>query len=973
MDMIGKTILHYKIESRLGEGGMGVVYRATDNKLGRQVALKFLPAFVSQRPEEKERFLREARTASALDHPNISTIFEVNEAEGMIFYSMSLVEGLTLKDLRNRGPVTHKQIIEIGIQLADGLAHAHDRDVIHRDIKPQNIMVTSNGHAILLDFGLAKLGMQESMSGSTSTAGTAAYISPEQAQGQPALPQSDLFSLGVVMYELTCGSAPFTGDHPAALMYAIVHEEAPSLAERAPGAPEGLIRIIKKMMSTDPGDRHSSASELGEELRSLARDLEFSSHSGNVRTFKKRESQMSWRSVIVAGIAVLALGVWSAVMLDSGGQSAAPRAADRYDLAVMYFDDLTGSETSSNAGRMVTELLITGLSGSKDMKVLSSQRLYDILKQMGHGNREDIDRAVATDVARSAQARNMITGTIATVGNRTRLLANVINVSTGEVVIAESVEGTDLFSMVDTLTARVRRYMGVRGFQMSDAGTMVSVRDATTSSEEAYQHYLIGIDAYYQLDWQPALAHFDSAIALDSNFSIAYLRAGIASYSSNQVGRGQRYLLHGLRAVENGTLPPRESLMVSAFALMVDNNFRGAIAIFEEVITEFPDDKEAYFWAGNFMRGTGDTKGGIERMKQSLDLDPTYPFPLLELIAAYTDLNDIPSAIRMAERYLNVRPDEMQPRLKLADLYVRVGQFEQARNEYEAARETSPGSFRVAKSLVRYFARIGHTDSILGTLTPFLTDRSNPTELTAANDLLGASQFLDGQFQKSFATYAAVATLQREIGDSIAVAKHLLNMASRYLALGETDSAQTVFDRAYRIDDQNLRFSQIPFRVAALNGDMERARDIRDRLMERYAKVINESALKQARLGFDAQLAYIDGDYAEALKKMLLIRELSQDPDDYSLWIGRSYLEIGDAEKARAELEHSTVRYRPFSDNGYWLYSWYYLGQAHEGLGNRGDAVKAYRKFLHYWGKADRKLPEIKEARERLIELASAS
>lgn len=373
------------------------------------------------------------------------------------------------------------------------------------------------------------------------------------------------------------------------------------------------------------------------------------------------------------------------------------------------------------------------------------------------------------------------------------------------------------------------------------------------------------------------------------------------------------------------------------------------------------------------MRSTGDTKGGIEHMKHSLELDPTYPFPLLNLIAAYTDLDDIPSAIRMAERYLNVRPSEMQPRLTLADLYVRVGQFEQARSEFEAAREISPGSYSVAESLVGYFARTGHTDSILGTLTPFLTDRSNPTEMMAANDLLGASQFLDGQFQKSFATYAAVAAVQREIGDSIEVAAHLMNMAGRYLALGETDSAQSVFDRAYRIDDRNLRFSQIPFRVAAKNGDVERARDIRDRLMERYAKIINESALKQARLGFDAQLAYIDGDYAEALKKMLLVRELSQDPDDYSLWIGRSYLEIGDADKARAELEHSTVRYRPFSANGYWLYSWYYLGRAHEELGNRGNAVQAYRKFLHYWGNADRKLPEIKDARERLIELASAS
>lgn len=973
MDMIGKTILHYTIESRLGEGGMGVVYRATDNKLGRQVALKFLPAFVSQRPEEKERFLREARIASALDHPNIATIFEVNESEGKIFYSMSLVEGLTLKDLRNRGPVTHKQIIKIGMQLADGLAHAHDRDVVHRDIKPQNIMVTPDGRAILLDFGLARVGMQESMSGTTSTAGTAAYISPEQAQGQQALPQSDLFSLGVVMYELTCGSAPFTGDHPAALMYSIVHEDPPPLGERAPSAPEGLIRIIEKLMHRDPGKRYRNAADLGEELRSLARELDFSSYSGNVRTFKKRESQMSWRSVIVAGMAVLALGVWSATMLDSGGRGTAPRAADRYDLAVMYFEDLTGSEDRSQAGRMVTELLITGLSGSRDIKVLSSQRLYDILKQMGRMDRGDIDRAVATDVARSAQARNMITGTIATVGGRTRLLANIINVSTGEVVIAESVEGTDLFSMVDTLTARVHRYIGGRGIRSTDAGTVVSVRDATTRSEEAYQHYLTGIDAYYQLEWKPALAQFDSAIALDSNFSIAYLRAGIASYSSNQAGRGQQYLMHGLRAVENATLPPRESLMVSAFALLVDNDVQGAISIFEEIITEFPDDKEAYFWSGNFLRSTGDTKGGIERMKHALELDPTYPFPLLNLIAAYTDLDDIPSAIRMAERYLNVRPGEMQPRLTLADLYVRVGQFDQARREYEAAREITPDSYRIAAAMVTYFARTGFTDSIPETLRPFLTDRSNPTDMTAANALLAATQFLDGQFQKSFKTYSTAAAFEREIGDSLAVARHLLAMASRYLSLGDTDSAQSAFDRAYRIDPNNLKLNQIPFRIAAKNGDMDRARDIRDRLLGRYAKIINESALKQARLGFDAQLAYIEGDYAGALKKMLLVRELSQDPDDYSLWIGRSYLEIGQAEEARAELEHSTVRYPPLAANGYWIHSWYYLGRAHEDLGNRGTAEQAYRKFLHYWGSADRKLPEILDARERLNELDSAT
>jgi serine/threonine protein kinase len=228
MDMTGSQISHYQIEERLGEGGMGVVYRALDTKLGRKVALKFLPAFVSQKEEEKARFLHEARTTSGLDHPNIATIYEVNEADDKIFYAMQLVEGVTLKDLRRQGPVTNKQIIQLATQVADGLAHAHDRDVVHRDIKPQNIMVTREGRAIILDFGLAMLLTQESVSGETSTAGTAAYISPEQAQGDPATPQSDLFSLGVVLYELVAGQPPFLGDHPAALVYSIVHEDPPS-------------------------------------------------------------------------------------------------------------------------------------------------------------------------------------------------------------------------------------------------------------------------------------------------------------------------------------------------------------------------------------------------------------------------------------------------------------------------------------------------------------------------------------------------------------------------------------------------------------------------------------------------------------------------------------------------------------------------------------------------------------------------
>lgn len=439
------------------------------------------------------------------------------------------------------------------------------------------------------------------------------------------------------------------------------------------------------------------------------------------------------------------------------------------------------------------------------------------------------------------------------------------------------------------------------------------------------------------------------------------------------MGRGQRYFRHGLRAVERGSFPPRESLMVTAFALLIENNFQGAISTWNEIIAEFPDDKEAYFWSGSMMYEMGDSRGGIALMKRALEIDPAYPFPLMTLMEAYIDLDDIPSAIRMSERYLNIRPDEMPPHLALAELYVRVGQFEQARSEYATAREIDPESIHVVRSMVSYFARIGQTDSIKESLRPFLTDRSNPRAMASANDRMGAALFLNGQFKESFRTFSSLVTMERSIGDSLAVARHLGKMASRYLLLGETDSAQSVFDRAYKIDPENFSLNDLPVRIAIKSGDVERARDLSNRFMDRILRILDEDGAERIRARQNTLFAYHAGDYAAALTEMLLIRELSQDPDDYSFWIGRSYLETGEAEKAKAELEHSTVRYDPLSTSGYWLYSWHYLGRAHEDLGNRGEATRAYRKFLHYWGRADRELPEILAAKERLARLTSVS
>jgi len=967
--MIGTTILNYRIEEKLGDGGMGVVYRATDIKLGRQVALKFLPAFVSGRTEEKERFMAEARMASCLDHPNIATIYEVNEADGKLFYAMSLVEGLTLKSLRQQGPITHKQIIQIATQIADGLAHAHDHDVVHRDIKPQNVMVTAKGLVKILDFGLAKLTSQESVSGSTSTAGTAAYISPEQAQGNPATPQSDLFSLGVVLYELLSGELPFKGEHPAAIVYSIVHENPIPLAQVAPDIPPQIVAIVDRLLQKDPNKRFASAAELAEALRAVSRELEYSSFSGSVRTYKA-EVRMGWKSVVVTVLAILALGIGAAYMLEGGGGKSL-EAGDQYDLAVMYFDDLSSDAAERRVGEMITELLITDLSRSPYLRVLSSQRLYDILKQLDHEGQREIDRTVATDVARRAHARNMITGSFARAGERSRLTVNVIEVATGEVILSEQVEGTDLFSMVDSASSQIKGRLDLPAEKRLASGGSVS-EAATTNNAEAYLHYVKGLEAYHKFDWVPALAQFDSAIALDSGFALAYVRAAIVAMSSYQATRGYTYLNFGRAALKDASLPPRESLLVAAFNALVDNNVLKANELFDQMQTRFPDDKEAYFWHGNSLLGTGDTRDAIPLLEKSLQLDPNYSFALLLLVEAYHDIGDVAKAIATAERYRNLRPNEAMPRLSLASMYIQEDMFDQARAELQEAHRLEPNSIYAIVNLVSFYARTGDWDSVKPILQPLMHDTSN-SFFGVAHRVWAGALFLDGHFRDAIREARHSVELEKTYGDSLAVVGHLLSEISMFLVLSQPDSARPVWQQAYRINPKDMAHSMVPARIELYAGDFIRARAIADSVARRSRGILSDKQIKINESAFEGEVAFHRGEWNKTIKAYEYARKLAEDPNDYAFYIGRAYLETGEAGRAVKEFTQCTRRYDPLSPSSYWIRSWYYLGRADEALGNRGNAVNAYRKFLSYWGGADIKLPEIVDAKSRLADLSDAS
>jgi serine/threonine-protein kinase len=268
--MIGTTLSHYHIVEHLGGGGMGMVFKAEDLKLGRAVALKFLPPEWSRDPDARERFMREARAASALDHPNICTVYEVDETEqGRLFIAMAFYDGETLKKRIERGPLPIDEAISFAIQIADGLQRAHEEEIVHRDIKPANVIVTERDEVKVVDFGLAKLAGEFGLTQTGSTVGTPHYMSPEQARGNEVGPQTDIWSLGVVLHEMVTGRRPFRGESGDAVVHSILHEEPPRLRDLRPNAPPMLERIVGRTLAKDPTKRYTSIDELLADLRSL--------------------------------------------------------------------------------------------------------------------------------------------------------------------------------------------------------------------------------------------------------------------------------------------------------------------------------------------------------------------------------------------------------------------------------------------------------------------------------------------------------------------------------------------------------------------------------------------------------------------------------------------------------------------------------------------------------------------------------
>ena len=669
----GTKVSQFKVIKKIGAGGMAEVYLAEDTRLQRKVVLKFLLEQYASEPEIKARFTQEAQAAAKLNHPNIITIHEVAEYQGRPYIAMEYMQGGTLKHLMASRELTFKEIIDIGIQAGDGLNAAHESGIVHRDIKPQNLLLDKDGRVKIADFGLAKVKGGSKITTGGSTFGTMAYMSPEQTRGEDVDRRSDVFSFGVVFYEMITRHQPFKGDNAAAIINSILNETPEPLARYKAGVPDGFQHLVDKALEKERAERYQHMDDVVADLRRMRKSLEFS-ESGRVRTTgRARDSRRKLLTFLVPAAVVCALIVMFFVFepfrLEMGpGQEA---MATENSLAVMYFDNMPDPADSNKYSKMITSLLITDLSGSEYLQVVSRQRLYDLLKLIGKEDASTIDRSVATEVAAKAGAKWILTGDILQIEPTIVLTSEVSVGETGEILTTHRIdgeEGENLFAVVDRLSAEIKASLALPEHATVEIDRPVA--DVTTHSPDAYRFYLDGLEYGERLYWSEAEASYKKAIAFDTTFAMAYYRLANVSMGDTRKDMAAKAVKYADRASK------REALYIKQFEAVLDGEHEEAISILEKLVAEYPEEKEALMTLGTYYRSLhADLEKAAEYYDRAIAVDPLYKNAYNMMAYNYNDLGEFEKMLWAINKYVELAPDEANPYDSRGDLLASNGSW----------------------------------------------------------------------------------------------------------------------------------------------------------------------------------------------------------------------------------------------------------------------------------------------------------
>jgi serine/threonine protein kinase/predicted Zn-dependent protease len=995
----GQTLAHFRIIKLLGAGGMGEVYLAEDTKLGRKIALKILLADYFEDAERKERFYREAKTAAGISHPNVMAIHDISSAPAqdtgreLDFIVMEYIEGEPLTAYIDSSKADLKTIIRLSEQVAAGLTAAHRVNVVHRDIKADNIIIDNDGNSKILDFGLAKpvaVFQGENDDKDTDTIskeltkagkiiGTVSYMSPEQIRGEAVDIRSDIFSFGILVYRMVTGLLPFESDTQVSTLAKILetHPEPPRLKNEQ--IPTELERIIDKCLQKDPNDRYQDTRDLVVDLRSLRRQYD-SSISGvtsgitdRSQILDHRKSKRSFlKTTLPIALVVVLLGaVLYQIFSGTDSEGIPTLEAGENALAILGFENKTDEDSLNWLQTGLPEILLTDLAQSQSLIIISRDRVLDCLHgDTDHGRTGSIfSHPECLEAAGTLGAKHALSGAYYRLGPNIRIDARVEEITTGKIILTEKVVGDDPFVLVDSLTEKIARSLNLDDTDK----TRTSVKNFTSSSPEAYKTYLAGLDNFEKQSYKEAIDDFQRAIALDSTFALPYMRIGMAHVFDGHPQEGARWF--ALARQYQSKLPYREASLLDIYAnLWLDQNYDDAFTKMEMLIRNHPDDKESRYINGlMILVFTQDTVKAFAQMDTALQLDPRY----LPVLTWYTNIHsnrsDYELAIDYALRARRYCPNSPLPYQLVAGLYYRQNKFDQAIEEYAALLDQFPNNTTALFGLSNSY--ISKRD--FGTARNYLEQvkeisADDPYTVSNCYNRLANLANWKGKFQTALDYRFKGLEQVKSIGDSSLVANAYATISSVYDRLRMPDSTLYYSHLMY---EWGTVFQKIDYPLTMVTTDPANA----DEARPMFAKSLNEfksrmpAGLWPLADAIEAIFnATITHDTATIIENYLEVNKVNPGSNAANERAAGYLAVLSGKYQQGSDLLSKYISGEQMTSSGFtYPYIHYLLGVAEEGLGDTGKAIEHFQEMLKFWGDPEIELEQIKDARQRLARLTS--
>ena len=973
----------YEIIEELGEGGMGKVYRVEDTKLKQEIALKLIKPEIALDKKIIERFRNELKTARKIRHKNVCGMYDLGEENGTHYITMEYVRGEDLKRLiRKIGQLGAGQAVPIAKQICEGLVEAHRLGVVHRDLKPQNVMVDENGNARIMDFGIARSLEAKGITGPGVMIGTPEYMSPEQVEGKEVDPRSDIYSLGVILYEMVTGRVPFEGDSPLSIAVKHKTESPPDPKVLNIQIPDDLSRLILKCLEKDKEIRYQSAGEVRSELDRIEKSISSTEREilkGKPLTSREITVTFGLKKLFIPALIIVALITIGVIVWRSWSKKEAVSSVttDKPSLAILYFENNSGEEILDNWKSGLSEMMIIDLSQSKFLHVLSSDRIYSLLEKLDLIEKEKYSTGDLKKVATQVGVSHILRGSYITAGNKFIVNASLMKAETGEVISSIREEGmgeASITDSIDKITKRIKTDLNLSEEQISNDLDKV-LAQITTKSPEAFKYYSEGVKIHNQGRFRASIPLYERAINIDPEFAMAFRALGISYGNLGLSPQRNEYMERATALKER--LSDRERFMIEGtYCGYSENTYDKALEAYKKVLELYPDDTSANHNLAVILTKLEQWEKAIPYFEKVRKTRFEFWASYQRLAQCYRGIGENDKAKEVLFDYLENIGDSDGIHTALAIHYQHLGEYDLARSEVEKALSIDPNDFAnidAQATVFRYLEDLKKAEDNYWKLVGFTEPRAGYLATNGGSSL----DLLWGKYKMAEDLLNRGITSTQQSKLKWIESEWRTKLAYVYSQIGNHEEAvkqgDDAWESAVQADRPDLQRSAMHMKglVQLANHSIAEAQKTAEKLKKIIEAGMHEKSIR-LHYHLRGEIELERGNFERSID--LLQQALSLTPfrrnELFIESLASVFYRSGNLKKAQEQYEN-LIALTPggMSYSDIYTKSFYMLGKIYEQQDNGIKAIEHYEKFLTLWEDADPGLREVEDAKKRLAGL----